>query len=148
MSDIVIVNPRFEISFWGIGKCMKMLQTRQPAGCLPALVGRIVPKHHNVTLIDENVEEIDFDRLGRADMVCVTGMSIQGRRLPKFFAKFAIAAFSEVAGGAMATVEPEELEASLMSICRRGRYQLLPNSSGNGRTDVMARVTSKPTRLI
>ena len=34
-----------------------------------------------MTLIDENVEEIDFDRLGRADLVCLTGMSIEGRRL-------------------------------------------------------------------
>ena len=36
---------------------------------------------HEMTLIDENVEDIDFDRLGRADLVCLTGMSIQGRRL-------------------------------------------------------------------
>ena len=82
MADIVIVNPRFDISFWGMEKCMAMLGKRAnlPVACLP-LLAALVPKHHDVTLIDENVEEIDFDRLGRADMVCLTGMSVQGRRL-------------------------------------------------------------------
>ena len=46
-----------------------------------ALLAALVPKHHQVTLIDENVEDIDFESVGRADMVCLTGMSIQGRRL-------------------------------------------------------------------
>ena len=65
MADIVIVNPRFDISFWGMEKCMEMLGKRAnlPVACLP-LLAALVPKHHDVTLIDENVEEIDFDRLG------------------------------------------------------------------------------------
>ena len=111
MSDIVIVNPRFEISFWGMEKCMKMFGKRAnlPVACLP-LLAALVPKHHNVTLIDENVEEIDFDRLGRADMVCVTGMSIQGRRLREILREVRNRGVLTVAGGAMATVEPEELE--------------------------------------
>ena len=82
MADIIIVNPRFDISFWGMENCMSMLGKRAnlPVACLP-LLAALVPKHHSVSLVDENVEEIDFERLGRADIVCVTGMSIQGRRL-------------------------------------------------------------------
>ena len=47
MSDIVIVNPRFEISFWGMEKCMKMLGKRAnlPVACLP-LLAALSPKHH------------------------------------------------------------------------------------------------------
>lgn len=101
MADIVIVNPRFDISFWGMEKCMEMLGKRAnlPVACLP-LLAALIPKHHNVTLIDENVEEIDFDRLGRADMVCVTGMSIQGRRLREILAEVRNRGVLTVAGGA------------------------------------------------
>jgi radical SAM superfamily enzyme YgiQ (UPF0313 family) len=111
MADIVIINPRFDVSFWGMEKCMSMLGKRAnlPVACLP-LLAALVPKHHDVTLIDENVEEIDFDRLGRADMVCVTGMSIQGRRLREILAEVRKRGVLTVVGGAMATVEPEEIE--------------------------------------
>jgi hypothetical protein len=33
------------------------------------LLAALVPDHHQVTLLDENVEDNDFDRLGRADLV-------------------------------------------------------------------------------
>ena len=65
MSDIVIINPRFNVSFWGMEKCMGLLGKRAnlPVACLP-LLAALVPDHHSVTIIDENVEEIDFDRVG------------------------------------------------------------------------------------
>ena len=82
MADIVIINPRFDNSFWGMENCIGLLGKRAnlPVACL-ALLAALVPDHHDVTLIDENVEEIDFERLGLADVVCLTGMSIQGRRM-------------------------------------------------------------------
>ena len=46
---------------------------RRPA----LLVAALVPDHHYVTLVDENVEDIDFDKICEADLVCLTGMSIQ-----------------------------------------------------------------------
>ena len=63
MADIVIINPRFEISFWGMEHAWTCWAARQSARGLPPLARRAVPRHHNVTLIDENVEDIDFDRL-------------------------------------------------------------------------------------
>ncbi|MET1046452.1 MAG: DUF4070 domain-containing protein [Hyphomicrobium sp.] len=111
MADIIIINPRFDVSFWGMEKCMGMLGKRAnlPVACLP-LLAALVPNHHNVTLIDENVEDIDFARLGRADIVCVTGMSIQGQRLREILAEVRRRGVLTVVGGAMATVEPQELE--------------------------------------
>jgi radical SAM superfamily enzyme YgiQ (UPF0313 family) len=111
MADIVIVNPRFDISFWGMEKCVRMLGKRAnlPVACLP-LLAALVRKHHDVTLIDENVEDIDFDRPCRVDMVCLTGMSIQGKRLREVLEEVRARGVMTVVGGAMATVEPEELE--------------------------------------
>ena len=109
MADIVIVNPRFNISFWGMEKCMGMLgkSANLPLACLP-LLAALVPKHHDVTIIDENVDEIDFERLARADMVCLTGMSIQGQRLREILEEVRSRGVLTVVGGAMATVEPEQ----------------------------------------
>jgi hypothetical protein len=63
MANIVIINPRFDISFWGLEHCMRLFGKRAnlPVACL-ALLAALVPEHHEVTLIDENVEDIDFER--------------------------------------------------------------------------------------
>jgi len=111
MADIVIINPRFDISFWGLEHCMPLFGKRAnlPVACL-ALLAALAPDHHDVTLIDENVEDIDFDRLGSADLVCLTGMSIQGRRLIEILEEVKSRGVMAIVGGPMATVEPEVLE--------------------------------------
>ena len=112
MADIVLINPRFELSFWGFEHCMRLFGKRAnlPVACL-ALLAALVPKHHRVTLLDENVEDIDFDFLGRADLVCLTGMSIQGRRLVEILEECRSRGVMTVVGGPMATVEPEVLQS-------------------------------------
>ncbi|HKA65203.1 MAG TPA: cobalamin-dependent protein [Methyloceanibacter sp.] len=78
-----------------------------PVACL-ALLAALVPDRHDVTLIDENVEDIDFSRLARADLVCLTGMSIQGRRLREILERVSSLGVMTVVGGPLATVEEEE----------------------------------------
>ena len=111
MADIILINPRFELSFWGLEHSMRIFGKRAnlPVACL-ALLAALVPHDHQVTLIDENVEDIDFERLGRADLVCLTGMSIQGRRLVEILEGCRSRGVMTVVGGPMATVEPEALE--------------------------------------
>lgn len=111
MADIVIINPRFNISFWGLEHCMPLFGKRAnlPVACL-GLLAALVPDHHDVTLVDENVEDIDFDRLAKADLVCLTGMSIQGQRLIEILDRVNALGITTVVGGPMATVEPEVLE--------------------------------------
>ena len=111
MADIVIINPRFDVSFWGLEHCMPLFGKRAnlPVACL-ALLAALVPDHHDVTLVDENVEDLDLDRLGKADLVCLTGMSIQGRRMRQILEEVKARGVTTVVGGPMATVEPEQLE--------------------------------------
>jgi hypothetical protein len=40
-----------------------------PVACL-ALLAALVPDHHQVTLLHENVDDIDFDRPARAGLRC------------------------------------------------------------------------------
>jgi radical SAM superfamily enzyme YgiQ (UPF0313 family) len=82
MADIVIINPSFEMSFWGLQEGLRFLgkQANMPVGALP-LLASLTPPEHRITLIDENVEELDFDRCERADIVGITGMIVQRRRM-------------------------------------------------------------------
>lgn len=82
MADIVLVNPRFDPSYWGFEHALPLLGKRAnlPTACLP-LLAALTPAEHRVTLVDENVQPLDFDRLARADIVGLTGMSVQRRRM-------------------------------------------------------------------
>ncbi len=51
-----------------------------PPACLP-LLAALTPEQHQVTLIDENVEDIDYNALAQADIIGVTGMSVQRFRI-------------------------------------------------------------------
>jgi radical SAM superfamily enzyme YgiQ (UPF0313 family) len=108
MADIVIINPRFETSFWGMEHCIGIFGKRAnlPVACL-ALLASLVPRHHQVSVIDENVEDIDFDRLGRADLVCLTGMSVQGHRMREILAEVRSRGIMTAVGGPLATVEED-----------------------------------------
>src|SRR5690349_21381857 len=80
--EIVLINPRFEVSYWGLEYALPLVGKRAnlPVACLP-LLAALTPDDFRVTLIDENVEAIDFDRVARADIVGVTGMSVQRDRM-------------------------------------------------------------------
>src|SRR5215211_7805945 len=82
MADIVLINPSFEPSFWGLEHALPFFgkSATVPVACLP-LLAALTPAGHTVTLVDENVEPIDLDRCARADLVGVTGMSVQRRRM-------------------------------------------------------------------
>ena len=78
MADIILISPRFEGCFWGLEHATPLAGKKavMPQLCLP-LLAALTPPPHRVTLIDENVEAIDYDLCSRADIVGVTGMSIQ-----------------------------------------------------------------------
>ena len=82
MADIVLINPRFEISYWGLEHAVPFLGAKaaMPVANLP-LLAALTPSGHKVTLVDENVEPIDFARCARADIVGVTGMNVQRQRM-------------------------------------------------------------------
>ena len=78
----MLINPRFEVSFWGMEHALPLMGKRAnlPVACLP-LLAALTPEGHTVTLIDENVEAIDWERCARADIVGVTGMGVQRHRM-------------------------------------------------------------------
>lgn len=111
MADIVLINPRFEISFWGMEHALPLVGKRAnlPVACLP-LLAALTPEGHTVTLIDENVEAIDWERCARADIVGVTGMSVQRFRMKEILAELKARGCFTVVGGPYVTVQEEYFE--------------------------------------
>jgi radical SAM superfamily enzyme YgiQ (UPF0313 family) len=84
--SICLINPRSRPSYWtgdyaipflSLGRKLKYSMAN---GALVS-VAALVPPEHEVVLIDENVEPIDFSRLHRFDVIGVTGMIVQSERM-------------------------------------------------------------------
>ncbi|MBX6314633.1 MAG: B12-binding domain-containing radical SAM protein [Isosphaeraceae bacterium] len=82
MARICLINPRFETSFWGLNHGLPLLgrKANMPVLALPVLAG-LTPPEHEVVLLDENLQEIDFDALEGFDIVGLTGMTVQRDRM-------------------------------------------------------------------
>jgi radical SAM superfamily enzyme YgiQ (UPF0313 family) len=108
MADIVIINPRFDVSFWGMEHTLKLagLGAIMPVGSLP-LLAALTPPEHTVTLLDENVEPIDFDRVARADIVGLTGMVVQRNRMREILTELKERDAFVVVGGPWVTVQED-----------------------------------------
>jgi len=108
MADIVLINPRFEASFWGMEHAMPLFGKRAnlPVACLP-LLAALTPRGHTITLLDENVEPLDFDRLAEADIVGVTGMIVQRFRMREILVELKRRGIFAVVGGPWVTVRED-----------------------------------------
>ncbi len=108
MADIVLINPRFEMSYWGMEHALPFIGKRAnlPVACLP-LLAALTPGEHTVTLIDENVEPIDWERCRRADIVGITGMSVQRFRMKEILTELKQLGCFCVAGGPWVTVQED-----------------------------------------
>lgn len=108
MAEIVLINPKFEISFFGYEHALNLLGKRanMPVAALP-LLAALVPPEHTITLIDENVEPIDFDLCARADIVGVTGMIVQRHRMCEILTELKQRNAYTVVGGPWITVKED-----------------------------------------
>ena len=109
MADIVLVNPRFTPSYWGLNYAMPLLDAKVvlPVINLP-LLAALTPPGHAVTLIDENIAAIDFDRCARADIVGLTGMNVQRARMREILVELKRRGLFTVVGGPWVTVFEED----------------------------------------
>jgi radical SAM superfamily enzyme YgiQ (UPF0313 family) len=111
MAEIILLNPRFSPSYWGWEHALPMLRAAAvlPPASLP-LLAALTPAEHNVTIIDENIEEIDFDRCAHADIVGLTGMNVQRRRMHEILRELKIRGAFVVVGGPWVTVYEQDFE--------------------------------------
>ena len=108
MARITLINPRLEvIHYWRPG----MLRKRAifPPVSLP-LLSALTPAEHHVTIVDENVETLDFDRIARSDIVGLTGMSSEQSRQREIAAELKRRHVFIVAGGPWISVKEDALQ--------------------------------------
>ena len=108
MAHIVFINPRFEVSYWGLEHALPVLGKRAnlPVAALP-LLAALTPAGHTVALVDENVEALNFDRLAEADIVGVTGMSVQRGRMREILEELKVRGVFTVVGGPWVSVQED-----------------------------------------
>ncbi len=104
---IHLVTPKNPPSFWTYDRILPTLgkQCIFPNLSMPTLAG-LTPPEHQVTLCDENVEEIDFDV--EADIVGVTGYIVHQQRMIEIIEEFRRRGRFVVVGGPHASLCPEE----------------------------------------
>ena len=111
--SICLINPRFEPSFWGLEHMLPILpgDKRCPmlVGGLP-LLAALVPDGHQVTIVDENIEKIDFAALRGFDVVGVTGMIVQKQRMEEILEELRGIEGIVCVGGPYATVDEENFK--------------------------------------
>ncbi len=100
MKRILFVNPSTRSTVFGR---MKMLSL-QPLGL--GLLASWTPYSYTVSIVDENVEAIDFD--ARADLVAVTATTVQAPRAYQILQEFRRRGVTTVLGGIHASVRPQE----------------------------------------
>jgi radical SAM superfamily enzyme YgiQ (UPF0313 family) len=111
MADIVLINPRFEMSYWGMEHALQLCaklgkRANMPVSALP-LLAALTPAEHKITLIDENVEDIDFALCAKADIVGVTGMTVQRFRTTEILKELKGRGCFTVAGGPWVSVKED-----------------------------------------
>lgn len=106
MATITLVNPRFDESYWGLERALPVFVKRAvlPTAALP-LLAAITPAPHVVRIDDENVAPIDFEAAARSDIVGVTGMGVQRRRMCEILRELKARGAFTVVGGPWVSVE-------------------------------------------
>lgn len=107
--SICLINPRFEPSYWGFDFALPLYpgdkRSTMISGSLTALAG--LCGDHDVYLLDENVEEIDWQALVNYDIVGVTGMNVQKNRTRQILLRLRELKIFTVVGGPFVSVQEE-----------------------------------------
>ncbi len=104
--SICLINPRFEPSYWGFEYALPLYpggkRSTMISGALSSVAG--LCGDHDVYLLDENVEEIDWESLHDFDIVGVTGMNVQRERIHQILVRLRELKIFTVAGGPLVSV--------------------------------------------
>src|SRR5947209_10738857 len=147
MADIVLINPRFQVSYWGLEHALPLLgkKCNLPTACLP-LLAALTPAGHSVTIVDENVEPIDYDRLARADIVGLTGMTVQRARMLEILRELKTRDVFTIVGGPWVSVQEDYFDGLADAISSAKRKRRGRSFSNNGPRAGTNPATSKPSR--
>ncbi len=115
--SICLINPRFEPSYWGFQYALPLYpgdkRSTMISGSLPTVAA--LCGDHDVDVLDENVEEIDWESLRCYDLVGVTGMNVQKTRIRDILLRLRELNIFTVVGGPLVSVQ-EQFFADLCNV--------------------------------
>jgi radical SAM superfamily enzyme YgiQ (UPF0313 family) len=110
--SICLINPRFEPSYWGFDYALPLYPGRKRStmisGALPAVAA--LAGDHDIVLVDENVEAIDWASLEKYDIVGLTGMNVQKERMKEILTRLKTLDVVTVVGGPYVSVQESFFE--------------------------------------
>jgi radical SAM superfamily enzyme YgiQ (UPF0313 family) len=110
--SICLINPRFEPSYWGFDFALPLYpgdkRSTMISGSLSTVAG--LCGVNQVYLLDENVEEINWESLRAYDIVGVTGMTVQKERMRQILLRLRELKIFTVVGGPLVSVQEEFFE--------------------------------------
>ncbi len=105
--SICLINPKFKPSYWGFEYALPLYpgdkRSTMISGSLPTVAG--LAGTHDVRVLDENVEEIDWESLRAYDLVGVTGMIVQKGRIREILLRLRALQIFTVVGGPLVSVQ-------------------------------------------
>lgn len=107
--SICLINPRFEPSYWGFEYALPLYpgdkRSTMISGSLSTVAG--LCGDHDVRLLDENVEEIEWESLRHYDIVGLTGMNVQKDRMREILIRLRDLGSFTVVGGPFVSVKED-----------------------------------------
>lgn len=106
---ICLINPRSRPSYWTFDFVIPFYTlTQKPRYFMPngalATLAALVPAGHEIVIVDENIEPLDFERLRGFDVIGVTGMVVQAERMVEILRQLRPLPATIVVGGPYVTV--------------------------------------------
>jgi radical SAM superfamily enzyme YgiQ (UPF0313 family) len=102
---LLLVNPRFPESFWSFSWALREVLPGKRATCPPlglATLAALCPEDWDVTIVDENIEDVPLDP--DVDIVGVCGMGVQLPRQRELLSHYRSRGYYTVAGGSYASL--------------------------------------------
>lgn len=108
---VLLVYPEFPDTFWSFKHALKFIRKKSSAPPLGLLtIGALLPSEWEKRLIDLNVLPLTNKHLDWADMVFISGMTIQRDPAKRIISRCKDAGIPVVAGGPLFTIEYDQFD--------------------------------------
>jgi radical SAM superfamily enzyme YgiQ (UPF0313 family) len=110
--SICLINPRFEPSYWGFEFALPLYPGDKRSTMISGSLSNVAALcgDHHVYLLDENIEDIDWDSLRAYDIVGVTGMNVQSKRTREILLRLRELKIFTAVGGPFVSVQEKFFE--------------------------------------
>ena len=109
--NILLVYPEFPDTFWSFKNALRFIRKKASSPPLGLMtVAAMLPQDWSLRLVDVNVSRLSEVDLGWADMVFISGMTVQRESAREIISRAHAAGVTIVAGGPLFTIEPEGFE--------------------------------------